>query len=202
MTEADVRVFVVDDDPSVRKSLGRLLGSAGYAVESFDSAEAYLERDGYTGVGCLILDLRMPGMDGLELQSRLQEATVDIPIVFLTGHGDVPTGVGAMKRGAVDFLTKPVEEQALFAAVDESIGKHRGIRESRQRLASLTTREFEVLRLLIGGALNKQVAAALGISEKTVKAHRKHIMTKLHASSAAQLGSICAQAGITPQNVD
>lgn len=208
MTDTDARVFIVDDDASVRTGLKRLLASAGYVVETFDSAQAYLERGRYDGVGCLILDLRMPGMDGLDLQSRLNDAASDIPIVFLTGHGDVPTGVGAIKSGAIDFLTKPVEDLALFAAVDEAVHKHRQIRASKmanadvqRRLASLSTRELEVMRLLLSGALNKQVAAELGISEKTVKAHRKAIMTKLAVSSAAELGRICAQAGIPPERV-
>ena len=198
-------MFVVDDDPSVRKGLTRLLSSIGYAVESFDSALSYLEREAYDSIGCVILDVHMPGMDGLDLQSRLNASESDLPVVFLSGHGDVPSSVGAMKNGAVDFLTKPVDEQALIAAIDDALDRHCRIRQSKAadagaqaRFARLSAREFEVMRVLLGGALNKQVAVSLGISEKTVKAHRKSIMTKLEASSAAELGRICALAGIKP----
>jgi FixJ family two-component response regulator len=207
MTEQPPTLFVVDDDPSVRKALKRLLGSQGYRVETFGCAAEYLTREHYTGRGCVILDLRMPGLDGIELQSRLTAAGRDLPIIFLTAHGDVPASVQAMKEGAADFLLKPVDESALFRAVDQALARQAEqlaeqtvTAQARSRLASLTPREQEVLRCVLGGGLNKQIAAHLGIAEKTVKLHRAKVMVKMGATSAAELGRVCALLGISPQS--
>jgi len=155
----------------------------------------------------VILDLRMPGLDGIALQSRLTADGRDLPIIFLTAHGDVPATVQAMKEGAADFLLKPVDETALFGAVAQALARRAEQRteqkvdgEARSRLATLTPRELEVLRCVLGGGLNKQIAAHLGIAEKTVKLHRAKVMAKMAATSAAELGRICARLGITPQS--
>ena len=190
----DNHVFVVDDDRSVRRALGRLLKSAGYCVESFESAEQFLE-SGYIGhAGCVIVDLQMPGISGLELQHRLIEEMVDMPVVFLTGHGDIPTSVQAMKDGAIDFLTKPVEADRLFEVVPAALrlGAERRVRTSeiesiRERATMLTPRETEVMHLVASGRLNKQIAFELGTSEKTIKVHRARVMEKMRVSSVAEL---------------
>ena len=201
-----VRIFVIDDDPSVCKGISRLLRSAGYETELFHSATDYLERDPYEGIGCLVLDIRMPGLSGTELQQRLNERHRDLPIIFLTGHGDLPMGIKAMKRGAEDFLTKPVDEDALLDAVQRSLARHRAVRAQRlelvevqARLDSLTPREFEVLQRILGGAINKDIAKDLSITEKTIKAHRAKVMAKMAASTPAELGGICASLNITPK---
>lgn len=203
--KSEPTVFIVDDDASVRRAMGRLLTGAGYRVELFPSATAFLARDPYSGIGCLLLDIHMPEMSGTRLQTRLAEMQRNIPIVFLTAHGDVPTSVSAMKQGAVDFLTKPVDEQAMIAAIEEAFKKHQAQIDARrdrdgirQRVESLTAREREVMRHVIGGALNKQIAQALGISEKTVKAHRSQVMHKMAIKSVADLVRICEKAGIEP----
>jgi len=205
MPETPSTVFVVDDDASVRKALGRLLASAGFDVEPYASAEEFLARPPFGGIGCIILDLQMPGLTGLDLQTRLAEAGQDIPVVFLTGRGDIPSSVEAMKMGAVDFLTKPVDEETLLDAIKNALVRHRrdredrlATREARDRLASLTPREVDVMRHVIAGALNKQIAAHLGIAEKTVKVHRGRVMQKTGADSVADLVRLCALAGIDP----
>ena len=205
MVEGTVTIFVVDDDASVRRALERLLVGAGYQVELFASASAYLQREPYDGVGCLLLDLSMPGMDGAQLQVRLEEMQREVPIVFLTAHGDIPASVNAIKHGAIDFLTKPVDQAAMFAAIDEAISFCRRRIEERSshkdiddRVAALTERENQVMRYVIGGALNKQIAAELGISEKTVKVHRGHVMQKMAVRSVAELVRKCASVGIEP----
>ncbi len=190
----DNHVFVVDDDRSVRRALGRLLSSAGYHVESFESAEQFLE-SGFIGhAGCVIVDLQMPGISGLELQRRLVDEMVDMPVVFLTGHGDIPSSVQAMKDGAIDFLTKPVEADRLFEVVPQALraGAERRVRTAeiesiRERAALLTARETEVMHLVASGRLNKQIAYELGTSEKTIKVHRARVMEKMHVSSVAEL---------------
>jgi FixJ family two-component response regulator len=196
--------LVVDDDGAVRRSLVRLLRSAGLAVESFASAGELLARDLDDGVGCIVLDVRMPELDGMGLQERLADKGVDLPIVFLTGHGDIPMSVRAMKKGAFDFLTKPVDEDVLLSAVRQALLQHRVARAERleiealrARADALTPREQEVLRGVIAGALNKQIAALLGIAEKTVKIHRGRVMQKLGASTVAELIQICQRMGIT-----
>ena len=198
-------VYVVDDDPAVRKGLDRLLRSAGLAVEAFASAAEFLARDGQDGVGCIVLDVRMPGISGMDLQADLVAQGVDLPVIFLTGHGDIPMSVEAMKTGALDFLTKPVDEEVLLNAVRQALHRHRAARTERletqamrTRMESLTPRELEVLRCVITGALNKQIAAHLGIAEKTVKIHRARVMEKTGAASVAELVQSCQRAGIEP----
>ena len=206
VNESGGRVFVIDDDPSVCRGLSRLLRSAGYETELFHSAADYLERDPYEGVGCLVLDIRMPKLSGTELQLHLNEQHSNLPIIFLTGHGDLPMGIKAMKRGAEDFLTKPVDEEALLDAVQRSLARHRAVRirrresaDAQARVDTLTPREFEVLQRILGGAINKEIAKDFSISEKTVKAHRAKVMAKMAASTPAELGGICASLNITPK---
>ena len=198
-------VFVIDDDASVRKSLSRLLRSAGFDVETFATAELFLEREHYNGIGCLVLDVRMPGISGIDLQDELSKADYSMPIVFITGHGNIPMGVEAMKKGAVDFLPKPFEDEELLQAVREAIAKdtqgranHAEVHEVQERIALLTARERDVFRYVITGMLNKQIAYALGIAEKTVKVHRGRIMEKLDVDSVAELVRLAEKAGIEP----
>ncbi len=188
------RVYVVDDDPGVRKSLWRLLRSNGYEVATFASAEELLGRLEPEAAGCALLDVAMPGLDGLALQQRLSERGVALPVLFLTGRGDIPASVKAMKAGAEDFLTKPVDEKVLFAALRRALERGRREREewrrrsdARERLEALTPREREVLEGVVAGRLNKQIGGDLGISEKTVKVHRARVMEKLGATSVAEL---------------
>jgi FixJ family two-component response regulator len=196
-------VFVVDDELSVRKSLGRLLRAAGYHVESFASAGEFLRREPEEKVGCLVLDVKMPDQDGLELQQVLAETDRCLPIVFITGHGDIPTSVRAMKAGAVDFLSKPFDADDLLAAIERAfvvaggeLSKRAECAEIERRLATLTPREQEVLRHVITGQLNKQIAADLGTSEKTVKVHRGRVMHKMQVQSVAELVRLCEKVGI------
>ena len=205
MTDKEDVVYVVDDDSAVRKGLARLLRSAGLAVETFPSAAEFLARDRYQGVACILLDVRMPGVNGMELQADLAAQNNDLSIVFLSGHGDIPMSVAAMKKGALDFLTKPVDEDVLLDAVRQALRRHRASRSERQeaqavraRLESLTPREQEVLRCVLPGALNKQIAAHLGIAEKTVKIHRGRVMKKLGLTTVAELIQACQRAGIGP----
>ncbi len=208
MPDKAARIFIIDDDRSVRTSLARLLGAAGYTTEVFASAEEYLARAHFDGVACLILDVRMPGSSGLELQDTLNELGSDLPILFLTGHGDIPMSVKAIRGGAVNFLTKPVREAVLLAAVGEALAVHKKdwkdnelTNKTRASLAMLTRREHEVMRYILSGARNRQIADHLGITEKTVKAHRAKIMTKMGVSSAVELGGVCAQLAVTPKTI-
>lgn len=196
-------VCVVDDDESVRQGLSRLFRSARFPVETFGSAEDYLDRPAHNGPSCLVLDVRMPGLDGLELQQTL--AGRETQIVFITGHGDVPMCAQALKAGAVDFLTKPVDDEVLFAAVTRALARSTEIRKAkaerastRAKLDQLTPREFEVLQRVIAGWLNKQIAAELGAAEKTVKIHRGRVMEKMGVASVAELVRIAQVAGVTP----
>lgn len=204
MDNSATTVFIIDDDASVRRSLKRLVSAAGWHVEEFGAAPEFLRAaSAYETVGCLILDVRMPGMSGPELQEQMARKGLSFPIVFLTGEGDIPTSVRAMKQGAVDFLTKPVDAQALLQAVELAIAQHASVRDqARQRrvtertLASLSAREREVMEYVINGYLNKQIAAELGISEKTVKVHRSRVMEKLALRSVAELVRLCEGMGI------
>ena len=187
-------IVIVDDDPSVREGLSSLVQSAGLQVETFASAQEFLARPGAEAPSCLVLDLQLPGLSGLDLQKRMTEVGLDIPIVFLTGHGNIPASVQAMKAGAVEFLTKPFDEQDLLQAIQEAIERdrqarrqHAEMRDLRDRYESLTAREREVMQHVVSGLLNKQVAAELDIAEYTVKIHRGRVMRKMHAESLADL---------------
>ena len=206
MAETIPIVFVIDDDSSVRKALSRLLRSTGYVVETFGSSEEFLQNipDGL-GPACLILDVKMPGLNGLELQNQLQKTEYVIPIVFITGHGDIPMSVKAMKKGAVDFLVKPFDEEDLLKAVQVALKKdivdRSAMNEKQlilQRVKMLTPREYEILTYVISGMLNKQTAYELDITEKTVKAHRGRVMAKLGVDSLAELVRLAEKAGIKP----
>lgn len=207
MTDTDPIVFVVDDDASVRKSLARLIKSIGLNVETFASAGEFVKRDPYDGPACLVLDVRMPGLSGLDLQDELAAAGRTVPIIFISGHGNIPISVRAMKEGAVDFLEKPFEDQTLLDAVNQAIEKDRRakrgqaeLREIQRRVDSLTAREHEVFALVVTGMLNKQIALKLGISEKTIKVHRARIMQKMQAESLADLVRLAEKVGVyTPK---
>jgi FixJ family two-component response regulator len=189
-------VFLVDDDAAVLKALARVLRAEGWAVETFESAEAFLARPESVTRGCLVLDVSMPGLDGLALQQRLAGVGRTLPIVFVTGHGDIPTSVRAIKAGAADFLTKPVDADALIAAIRIAIAQDAATAALRERLATLTEREREVLSGVVAGKLNKQIAGDLGIVEQTVKFHRARIMERMHAKTVAELILIAARLGI------
>lgn len=192
------RVFVVDDDQSVRTSLARLLATEDYAVEIFASAAEYLARVPHPGPACLVLDVRLPGLDGLALQRQLTEEGRTEQIVFITGHGDIPMGIGAMKRGAIDFLPKPFNDDELLSAVAKALARSAEVAESRARLAKLTPREFEVFRLVIAGLLNKEIGAELGVALRTIKTHRARVMQKMGVVSVAELVGLAQKAGIAP----
>jgi FixJ family two-component response regulator len=193
-------IHVVDDDDSLRSALQRLLAAAGYRVKAYASAGEFLLDPPADAPGCLLLDLRMPGPSGIDLQEALSRHGIRLPVIFLTGHGDLTTGVRAMKAGAVDFLTKPVEREPLLAAVARALELEAAQRAARgadaqlqARFAQLTARERDVFELVVAGRLNKQIADALGIAERTVKAQRAQVMAKLGAANAAELGRIAAQ---------
>lgn len=209
MNENATRVFIIDDDDAVRRGLTDLLESANYDVETFATAEDFLVRMPFSGIGCIVLDVRMPGMSGLDLQERLNQVENSMPIVFITGHGDLPMGVDAMKKGAVDFLAKPFEDKQLLTAVEIALEKNRQdtsifeeLQGFRKRIEALSPREFEIFRLVIGGYLNKQIAFALNIAEQTVKHHRGRVMRKLQAGSLADLVRLAEKAGITPVKIN
>jgi len=187
-------VFLVDDDASVRKSLARLVKTAGYEAELFASVRDFLARAPYDGPCCLVLDVRMPGLTGLDLQEALRVAGQRLSIVFITGHRDVPVSVKAMKAGAVDFLTKPVDAETLLEAIRQAVARtltdrrrQARVTEIRGRIATLTPREAAVFALVVTGMLNKQIGSQLGIAEKTVKVHRARVMEKMQAGSLAEL---------------
>jgi FixJ family two-component response regulator len=195
-------VFVVDDDPAVRKALARLLSSTGYRAKTFASAEDLLAQSEIDAPGCIVLDVQMPGLNGLELQKALATMDRPFPVVFITGHGDVPMSVSAMKAGAVDFIPKPFNDEDLLKAVALAVNKSQTeqneqteIAEFRRRLSSLTSREREVLSHVIAGQLNKQAAADLGVAEKTIKVHRARVMKKMRAGSLAELVTMATRIG-------
>ena len=205
MTSSAPVVFVVDDDSSVRDSLRRLISSVGFGVEVFPSAQAFLKARRPDVPGCLVLDVRLPGLSGLDLQRELANTDPPIEIVFITAHGDIPMTVQALKAGAVDFLTKPFRDQQLLDAVQQAIDRDRAGRRQRADLAglrrryeALTQREREVLTLVVTGLLNKQIAAQLHTSEATVKAHRAQLMRKMEADSVAQLVRIAEELDLLP----
>jgi FixJ family two-component response regulator len=205
MNDPAATVFVVDDEFSVRQALLRLLRLAGLNAAGFASAQEFLEGHDPSTPGCLVLDLAMPGLNGLELQEALATKGSQLPIIFLSGHGDLSSGVTAMKRGAVDFLTKPVDAGDLVETVCRAIEKDRVVRQARAelteiqgRFATLTPREYEVLCHVVSGKLNKQVAADLGTTEKTVKVHRARVMGKAKVGSLAELVTLAHRAGILP----
>lgn len=196
-------VFVVDDDEAVRRGLTRLLRSAGWNVEALACAGDFVRRAPLNGPGCVLLDVQLPDESGLELQGRLLQAGISLPVVFLTGKGDIPMSVSAMKRGAIDFLVKPVDEAVLFGAVDEAVRSnvaHAAGQDGRAavtaRLALLTEREREILHHVLRGRLNKQIGFDLGIAEKTVKVHRGRVMKKMAAQSVAALVHMCDSIGL------
>jgi FixJ family two-component response regulator len=205
MTADSGTVYVVDDDEGVRKAVTRLLRAAGFEVHCFPLAAEYLAKDDRTQVGCLLLDVAMPGISGLDLQEALATTESERSIVFITGRGDIPKSVQAMKAGAIDFLTKPLDDEKLLAAVRLAIEKDQLARRARaeresieQRLATLTQREREVLEHVVSGELNKQIAAKLGTVEKTIKVHRGRVMAKMGVDSVAELVRVTEQAGVRP----
>jgi FixJ family two-component response regulator len=207
MTEPARLVFVVDDDAPLRESLADLLHSIGLCVETFASAREFLQSKRPDVPSCLVLDVRLKGLSGLDLQKRLVEGDIDIPIIFITGHGDIPMAVQAMKAGALEFLRKPFRDQDLLDAVQQALERDRKAREQRaeivelrSRFDSLTPREREVMALVAAGLLNKQVAGELGTSEASVKVHRQHVMEKLGADSLAELVRMADKIGISTSN--
>lgn len=198
-------VFAIDDDASVRKSLARLLRAAGYKSEIFESASAFLAREPHPGPACLIVDVRMPGLTGMDLQESLIECRREEQLVFITGHGDIPMCAQAMKAGAVDFLRKPFDDDELLQCVQNALARSAEQRRrnaekngARHLLDALTPRQFQVMELVATGMLNKQVAGALGTAEKTVKVHRRRVMQKLGVTSVAELVRLVERAGVAP----
>ncbi len=208
MNPQTATIFIVDDDPSVQDGLSLLVRSAGWTCEVFASAEDFLARPAWTGIGCLILDVCMPGTSGLELRDALAARDASLPIVFLTGHGDVPMGVDAMRKGAVDFLQKPVNDEVLLQAIRQAVERHAAAVARQQEVAriqagleQLSPRERQVLEYVINGCLNKHIAANLGIAERTVKIFRSNVMRKLEVDSVAALVRKCDLAGVVPRQV-
>ena len=204
MAEPEPTVFVVDDDASVRRSMERMLRIAEFKVQTFASARDFLSCIRPEGPGCLVLDVRMPGLSGLDLQQELSQSGKQIPIIFLTGHGDIPMSVRAMKAGAVEFLTKPVKQRTLLEAIQAAIERDRvtcqartATEDLRARYEKLTPREREVMSLVVAGLLNKQVAGELATAERTIKFHRAHIMQKMGVESLAELVRMAEKLGVS-----
>ena len=207
MSEAEPTIFVIDDDPSVRQSLESLIKSVGWRVLIYGSAQEFLGSGHLDAPGCIILDVRLPGLSGLDLQQALLRAKSHLPVIFITGHGDIPMSVQAMKAGAVEFLTKPFREQDLLDALKLALDRDRTTRQQRAELAALrarydsvTPREQQVMGLLVTGLLNKEIAATLGVSEVTIKVHRSQIMQKMQADSLANLVRMAERLGIPASN--
>jgi RNA polymerase sigma factor (sigma-70 family) len=205
MNERAPIVFVVDDDPSVRRSIKRLIGSVGLQVELFGSAQEFLLSKRPDAPSCLVLDIRLPGISGLDFQHKLAEANIHIPIIFITAHGDIPMTVRAMKAGAVEFLAKPFREQDLLDAIQLALERDRGRRQQeadltvlRERFESLSPREREVAAMVVSGMLNKQIAAQIGTAENTVKVHRSRAMEKMQANSLADLVKMIQRLQVSP----
>jgi len=205
MATAKSIVFIVDDDAWVRESLETLIQDQGWQPETFASAQEFLDRPRTFTPSCLVLDISLPGLNGLELQKRVAAERTDMPIIFVTGHGDIPMTVGAMKAGAVEFLTKPFNDEVLLTAIRQALERSRlalaqeaEIQQLRDRYASLTARERDVMALVVSGLLNKQVAGELGITESTVKAHRGQVMQKMKANSVADLVKMTARLHQSP----
>ena len=205
MNNSPATIYLVDDDASFLTAVSRLLRAGGYAVQIFSSSAEFLQRPAGDTLGCVVLDLHMPGAGGLELQTALAEADDPMPVIFLTGHGDIPSSVRAMRQGAVDFLTKPVKKEPLFEAVGRALARNVAERERRaclralqERYDTLTPREREVLAHVIAGQLNKQIAGDLHTCERTIKAHRAAIMNKLSLQSVAELVRFAQELGVPP----
>jgi FixJ family two-component response regulator len=206
MNAVETTVFVIDDDKAVRTAIRNLLESVGIRVETFNSSQDFLKADRKNVPGCLVLDVRLQGTSGLDFQKQLTASNIVIPVIFITGHGDIPMTVQAMKSGAVDFLTKPFRDQDLLDAIQKAVERDRGGREqeselseARRRFASLTPREREVMALVIAGYLNKQIAAELGTSETTAKVHRGQVMRKMEVQSLPDLVRIAERLGLPAQ---
>jgi FixJ family two-component response regulator len=203
MTEANQMVIVIDDDLSARTAIKRLVGAMGFSVKTFGSGQEFLYGELPDEPSCLILDVRMPGLSGLDVQRKMKERGVHIPIIFITGHGDVPMSVQAMKAGAVDFLIKPFRDQDLLDAIWQALERDRAARQRQAKMAdlqrrhdSLTPCERKVMTLVVGGLLNKQIAAEFGVSEKTIKVHRSRVMQKMRAECLAELVRIAERLGV------
>jgi len=206
MKTADQLVFVVDDDPSMRTAIKELIEAVGLSCQTFASGHEFLEAKLPEIPSCLVLDVRLPGLSGIKLQRELTERGIQIPIIFITGHGDIPMSVQAMKAGAVEFLTKPFRDQDLLDAIEQATDRDRAARVERkeiveliERAEALTPRERDVLRLVVSGMLNKQIAAELGISEKTVNVHRSQVMQKMRADSLAELVRMTEKIHLSPR---
>lgn len=205
MKKTDQLVFVVDDDPSMRTAIKELIEAVGLSCQTFESGQEFLETRLPDVPSCLVLDVRLPGLSGLNLQRELTERNIQIPIIFITGHGDIPMSVQAMKAGAMEFLTKPFRDQDLLDAIEEATERDRSARRQRtemgdlvERFKTLTQREHEVIVLVVGGLLNKQIASELGISEKTVNVHRSQVMQKMRADSLAELVRMAERLHLSP----
>jgi len=206
MTEAQPTVIIIDDDPAIRESLGLLLGSVGLRVEALASVPEFLKSKRPDGPTCLVLDVRLPGQSGLDFQRELSAAKIQLPIIFITGHADIPMSVQAMKGGALEFLTKPFRDQDLLDAIQLGLARDRARRESeralavlRERFETLSPREREVMAQVVKGRLNKQIAGDIGISEVTVKVHRSQVMRKMEASSLPDLARMADKLNLTPE---